>query len=309
MRSKRKAFTLVELLVVIAIIAILIAMLLPAIQSVRAAASLTKCQNNIRQLGLAIHSYEARFKHFPPGFASLVQNDNTNSPDGPGWSWAAHLLDDVEQGDIAKRINLNNSIMHANHATLRSQVIPVFLCPSDSAPATMSVYEFNGSFTGTVLTQAARTNYAAVVGSVECGEDPPEKADGVFYRNSKTRHSEIADGLSNTFFLGERSSKHVKTAWAGAIYGSGVPKEPATGNPGDWDGEGAGVHALAHCSDEPGHGPSGDSNHVDDFSSFHSRGAVFLLGDGSVRIFNDTINPALYKALSTRNGKESIELD
>ncbi|MCE9534213.1 MAG: DUF1559 domain-containing protein, partial [Planctomycetes bacterium] len=170
------------------------------------------------------------------------------------------------------------------------------------------IYEFtNDAFSGTILTQAGRSNYAAVIGTVESGEDPPENADGVFYRNSQTSVAHISDGLSNTFFIGERSSKHALTTWTGAIPGSGVPKPPLTGDPTGWEGEGSGVHPLGHCSNEPGHGPNGSSNHVDDFSSFHTSGANFLMGDGSVRIFNNSIAPNNYQGMATKAGGEVVE--
>ncbi len=307
--SLRRAFTLIELLVVIAIIAILIGLLLPAVQKVREAAARAKCQNNLKQIGLAMHNYHSRMDCFPSGFLSNVQADGTNSPNGPGWSWAAILLNDIEQGPLFNQIDFTRSIMDPYHNSARTQVIPIYLCPSDPGPKVIPIYSYDGA-TGfsatTVMTQAGRTNYAAVIGTVEAGEDPPEIADGVFYRNSKTRVADITDGTSNTLFVGERSTKHAMITWTGAIYGSGVPKQPTTGNPASWTGEGAAVHALGHCSDEPGHQPNGNSGHVDDFSSFHPLGAMFLMGDGSVRIINDSIPPWIYQALGTRAGGESI---
>src|ERR1700724_429587 len=95
-RQKRKAFTLIELLVVIAIIAILIALLVPAVQKVREAATRTQCINNLKQIGLAMHSYEGVYKRLPPGYTATAAYPSTS----PGWGWAAHILPYLDQGVV-----------------------------------------------------------------------------------------------------------------------------------------------------------------------------------------------------------------
>lgn len=290
--KSRNAFTLIELLVVIAIIAVLIALLLPAVQKVREAASRLQCQNNLKQIGIALHSHHDTRGGFPPGYRSLV--DPMGADLGPGWGWSAFLLPFLEQQNLHGSINFNQDIGHASNSTARIAVLQVFRCPSDAAPLTFTA-------TGTT-TQVAFSNYAAMFGTDEVADDP-DAGNGLFYRNSRIRFADITDGTSNTLAVGERSSNLVLGTWTGAVTGADVPPQgPSVLGP-----EGAPALILGHTGPAAdGHTPNSPLNHVDDFVSRHIMGVNFLLGDGSVRNINETINPVAWEALGTRSGGEVV---
>ena len=293
----RRGFTLIELLVVIAIIAVLIGLLLPAVQKVRAAAARVQCVNNLKQLGLALQNHHDTAKSFPAGYVSAA--DAAGNDTGPGWGWAAFILPQMEQQAIYNAIRFDLPIEAPANANARVQFIKSFTCPSDSPGLTWTAkkYDLTGNPVATVC-DVASANYVGVFGTTEPGVD----GDGVFYRNSKTRIGDITDGTSSTILVGERSFRLGQTTWVGSVTGATLfPQPPSTAPPILNNGSGM---VLGHTGD--GNGPGAPNSYVNQFSSQHTGGANFLFADGHVAFLQTSMNYTAYKALTTRSGGEAV---
>src|SRR5579863_1826177 len=167
MCSRKKGFTLIELLVVIAIIAILVSLLLPAVQQAREAARRTQCKNNLKQIGLALHNYHDALLVFPPGYVDK-NGDPNSTPDndlGPGWGWASFILPYLDQGNLYSQINFNLGVGLGANAQPSLVTLPVMQCPSDTLPQPFPVYD--SSFTTPIAT-VAYGNYVGCNGWIEC---------------------------------------------------------------------------------------------------------------------------------------------
>jgi len=208
----RNAFTLIELLVVIAIIGVLVGLLLPAVQKARAAAARTECQNNLMQIGLALHGYHDAKGGFPPGYSAGGPYIDGATDTSPGWGWAAFILPYLEQDNVYRPLNFNQPVQ--NSPTIQT-MLQVFLCPSDLTP--QGAFPVPDGFGNTVCL-AAPTSYAACCGS-DAADTTAPTGNGVFYRNSRIRIADIRDGTSGTILVGERAWANASGAWAGAIPG------------------------------------------------------------------------------------------
>jgi prepilin-type N-terminal cleavage/methylation domain-containing protein/prepilin-type processing-associated H-X9-DG protein len=336
MRFRRHAFTLIELLVVIAIIAILIGLLLPAVQKVREAAARTKCVNNLKQIGLAMHNHHDSKGKFPPGYvdSNAIPKSTPDNDAGPGWGWCAFLLPFVEQPAAYSQINFAQPVGIGVNAQVSLLSLTVFQCPSDPYQDAVPVYD--SSFSNPIA-KVAHGNYVGCNGWEECfanaggagdgsGSDGlpggfGEAGNGVFFRNSRYTFSDVTDGLSNTIFAGERSGNHAPATWTGAVAGGRCPAwmatqpwtvpytippaAPDTGNGTAYDNADYGeCFVLAHCNAT--HVPNADNPAFDPdtFYSMHQNGCNFLFGDGSVHFLTSGIDPFVYQHLATIKGGE-----
>ncbi|RPI81573.1 MAG: DUF1559 domain-containing protein [Planctomycetaceae bacterium] len=289
---RRPGFTLIELLVVIAIIGILVALLLPAVQQAREAARRSQCKNNQRQIGLALHNYHDLQGTLPPAWVGADPATQLVAVGGlNGWGWGSRLLPQMDQSPLYAQINFSLSILDPAHLETRQVKLPVYRCPSDSGSERWTISDESGNS----LCDLATSNYIGCFGTTEIDECEglalgiPCLGNGSFYHNSALRMADIRDGLTTTFLVGERRTLGDfgwYSTWAGYIP----------------EGEEAAVRLVGSADHTPNH----SDNHFDDFGSYHTGGAHFLLGDGSVRFIGANIDRSVYQALATRNGRETV---
>jgi prepilin-type N-terminal cleavage/methylation domain-containing protein/prepilin-type processing-associated H-X9-DG protein len=300
-----RGFTLIELLVVIAVIAVLIGLLLPAVQAAREAARRAQCSNNLKQIGLGMHSYHDSRDTFPPAYITTVVNDAVSPETGPGWGWGAMILNELEQRPLYQSTNFSLQITDLGSLTTRTATLSVFLCPSNvgSGPVVAS------SLTGTVVnSDLSAGQYVASAGQLEPGEFP-DSNNGVFYRNSRNGLRDITDGSSTTLMVGERSRNVADATWVGA-----VPVWQLCTNP-KWVVQECGppstmvVSHTGTASTGLIYVPNSKASMVDDYWSLHPGGCNFLFCDGSVRFIKESVNPGIFSYLSTRAGGEVVSSD
>jgi prepilin-type N-terminal cleavage/methylation domain-containing protein/prepilin-type processing-associated H-X9-DG protein len=332
----RRAFTLVELLVVIAIIGILIGMLLPAVQAVREAARRTECQNNIRQLGLAITNYDSAYKKLPPGWTDkFVSGDPAY--EYYRWGWITYILPYMEGDNLYRGYRVKQRPTWVDWDTgedicidvqtgdfLHDFPLSTLICPSD--PQETFNLNVPCSARGGAEFAVTKSNYGGSFGidsflTRHLGTNLPPHS-GPFYMNSEVKTGHFRDGLSSTILVGERSGNEPETATTPnrLIRVGLVPADDPGSDPDDWVDfsvanqlcQGPFYDTLFDVVD-----PNGDDVTPDDlmfnappnpitgvplayaygYSSAHSGGVNVVLGDGSVRLMSENIEMLVLQQL------------
>jgi prepilin-type N-terminal cleavage/methylation domain-containing protein/prepilin-type processing-associated H-X9-DG protein len=313
--NARRGFTLVELLVVIAIIGILVALLLPAVQAAREAARRSQCLNNLKQIGIAGQNYHDTKKAFPPGICVPIGTNSgeisaSSCPDldknpatidcppqpilGKWGSWLTWIMPHMEEGALFANLNLSGREYGycTGPDSFGARVVPGFICPSDEA--TQKVINYSGtyyfginSYFGNAGTRAWQVTVATF--------------NGVIFYNSKVKMSQIADGTSHTFLVGERYSFDPTwkdatplsdyRGWAWTNYNSGQDNLGDTAWP---------INSTA--------GQIGTDQRKNNFGSAHPGGSNFVFCDGSVRFLTltSTAELATLQQLSMRSDGQVI---
>jgi prepilin-type N-terminal cleavage/methylation domain-containing protein len=324
---KRRAFTLVELLVVIAIIGVLVALLLPAVQSAREAARRASCSNNLTQIALALHNYEMAHSVYPPGTIDATGPImNVAAPTSYHHNWIVQILPYIEEQNAYNLLDKSQSIYSAKNAAVAANMPRWAWCPSSSWP---------------------RINIASYAACHHDKEKPIDAKDhGVFFLNSAIRYDDITDGSSHTIFVGEKLADAWDLHWLSGTRGTirntgtpinwltygggGLPKPVGAGEPlppemkqvpafdesEAIEESGTALPLVTNpqtevtppppvAAPQPASGPPkplpGNPAFVGGFGSLHGSGAIFAMGDGSVRFTSAGISRAVLQRLAHRS--------
>ena len=311
-RKSLRAFTLVELLVVIAIIAILVALLLPAVQAAREAARRVQCNNNLKQIGVAMHNYHSAHGRLPYGASAIFDHE-------PGGSWGAFILPYLEQQPAFDQFDFSVAMTHANNAEAIKTVVPVYLCPTDPG----SSNPINTRHCARIpVPEVAKISYFGSMGPThmgtcaDCPDPTPNDSNyccrlswnfgsqanagldvsvgqfpGMICRWPRSiKFSAVRDGLSNTLLVGETIPDHC------CFNGAYVNNFTVTST------------AIVLNLLVPDDGSGDDYPVACGFKSMHPGGAHFVMGDGSVHFISESIDYRLYNELGSRAGDEPVSI-
>ena len=293
MRS-RNGFTLIELLVVIAIIAVLVAILLPAVQQAREAARSALCRNNLKQIGIAMHSYHETYGCFPSG---MFEDTNVGSA-GLGASGFVVMLPYIDQSNTYNRYNFEEMYGSANNKAVVSQKISSCLCPSMEIPRPVGTICGEIGAAGSYLLHEGTGSYQNPSRGIFPFNSP------IFFgtKNSLVRVADVVDGTSNTLAVGEAGYRYFNYTWSSCSTDPSLVGKPkygyarwGVGYPGAALGNTARpLNSYSLTGTPPG------------YASSHTGGVTFAMADGSVHFLSENIDHTLLQALGTRDGREVI---
>ncbi len=321
MQKRRTAFTLIELLVVIAIIAALIGLLLPAVQAAREAARRIQCVNNLKQMGLALHSYQDQLGSFPTTTIRFKGDPTCIAcAYGAMYTFRSMMLPQLEQGPLYNAINFTYQYSPYGqsdvagvpvNSTAAGALVGVFVCPSDRM-GTPGISGYGAGRSGVIVPDS---NYMANAGtqivlgntwgaSSGAGPTPAGSDDGAMTEYHAVKLSEFGDGTSNTILLGE---------WGRGPLGVGNGDWLATGGDGVQRVTSAGINRryaeplpFAARMPEVANTPQQGTQSNIGFGSYHPGGANFAFADGSVKFLKETTDLRVLSALGTRAGGEVV---
>jgi prepilin-type N-terminal cleavage/methylation domain-containing protein len=304
----RRGFTLVELLVVIAIIGVLVALLLPAVQTAREAARRMQCSNNMRQIGLGLHNFHDVNNCLPAGAVTSSAKPagvKFNIPSNKLHGWAIFIYPFIEQKPAFDQYQFSQHWYHANNQIVREQYVATFICPSSPIPRRL-----DSATTSGVAWRAAAADYGVnngvdaaklnTLGLVDGGT--VMAPNGVMRVDELQRFSEITDGLSNTMWICEDAGRpqlyranHQRVGTSRASGASHIDRDneyilhgynaAGTSNPGP---------CFVNCTND------------NEMYSFHPAGAMVLLGDGSVRLMSSNAQFKIVAGMITKGGGENV---
>ena len=296
-RHNRSGFTLIELLVVIAIIAILIGLLLPAVQKVREAAARMQCGNNLKQIGLAMHNYESANGGFPPRRSTIA---------GSARGWGPAILSYVEQTALSGNYQLNYNFYDPQNAANIIVPLKLFICPSGPGPRTVTVTQSGETAVGAAGDYFGPNGFSSTLYGVQSLN--AANTDTAMSDNANRKLTDITDGLSNTllvteqagrpnfYILGKQQASNTAMsnyAWWGPWASYQVFQVWQFGSDGITK-DGAGGPCTINCNNSQG------------VYAFHTGGAVAVYADGSVHFLQQGISPTTLFALVTCNGGEVL---
>lgn len=327
-------FSLVELLIVMAILAMLVGLLMPAIQAVRETARQSDCRNNLRQIGLGLVAYETLHGVYPPGYVTTVtpSSDPTPPPPAvptppsaqaakqpqpspwrrwdaapptlkiepsqPGWGWMMYLTPHLEEELLWSRTDRSTPVESPNNSSVRTAQISVVRCPTDDGSEVFTVL----NEVHDPLGEAASNSYVACFGSYGLINTDPDHGNGLFQRNSRIRALDVRDGLSKTMAIGERAAMFAKSPWAGVMTGGTCRTTPGAPVYGSVT-EKAPSMVLARIGNRTLNSPYSEPY---DFFSPHIGKVFFAFADGSLRDLSTETDIQVLHALATRDSGELL---